>query len=119
MCSYCKRYKPFCDFGTNGNSKLKSRCKECQSKYNTNYHKNTFRFDRYGITKEQFDKLLNDQNNKCAICKVEITGKSCHIDHCHESNNVRGLLCQLCNKGLGQFKDNVQFLTNAIKYLNK
>jgi hypothetical protein len=75
---------------------------------------------RYGITQQQFDQILVDQNNKCKLCYSEFkNSKDTHIDHCHDQNRVRGLLCNLCNVGLGQFKDNVEYMYNAIKYLNK
>lgn len=119
LCSYCKIYKDFDKFGTNGNSKLKSRCKDCQSKYNTKYHKEVFRFDRYGITKDMFNKMLKDQNSKCGICETVVDENSSHIDHCHTTGKVRGILCEKCNKGLGQFNDNINYLKNAIKYLVK
>jgi CRISPR/Cas system-associated protein Cas10 (large subunit of type III CRISPR-Cas system) len=119
ICSYCNIYKDFNDFGTNGDDKLKSRCKDCQTIYNKQYHKEVFRFDRYGITKEIFNQMLIDQYNACVICKIIIDESSSHIDHCHKTGKVRGILCEKCNKGLGQFDDNVEFLTNAIKYLNK
>lgn len=119
LCSYCHDYKSFNQFGTNGNGKLKSRCKKCQSKYNIKYHKEVFRFDRYGITKDIFDKMLTEQNNKCSICELKINENSCHIDHCHSTGEVRGLLCEKCNKGLGQFDDNINYLKNAINYLTK
>jgi hypothetical protein len=73
---------------------------------------------RYGITQEQFDEMLVDQNNQCKICSIEFKGtKYTHIDHCHDTNRVRGLLCNDCNLALGQFSDNTDILDNAIKYL--
>ena len=73
---------------------------------------------RYGITQEQFDQMIIDQNNKCKICSIEFKGtKFTHIDHCHDTNRVRGLLCNDCNLALGQFNDNTDILDNAIKYL--
>lgn len=75
---------------------------------------------RYGITQEDFDKMLSEQNNKCKICSIEFKGtKYTHIDHCHDTNRVRGLLCNDCNLALGQFNDNTDILDNAIKYLQK
>lgn len=119
LCSYCHTYKSFDKFGKNRDNKLKSRCKDCQTKYNNQYHKDIFRFDRYGITKETFDQLLDNQDYTCAICKKQINERSSHIDHCHTTGNVRGILCEKCNKGLGQFDDNIEYLNNAIKYLIK
>lgn len=74
------------------------------------------RYGKYGITKEAFNEMLISQNRECAICKCNIDDSS-HIDHCHSSGNVRGLLCRSCNHGLGNFKDSVNNLSNAIKYL--
>lgn len=74
---------------------------------------------RYGITKEQFDDMLSAQNNACAICGTsEPRGRGAfHVDHCHETQNIRGLLCNLCNTGLGRFKDNPAALRKAALYL--
>ena len=61
----------------------------------------------YGITIEQYDALLAKQGNACAICAApEPRGMGVfHVDHCHNSLRVRGLLCTECNMGLGKFKD--------------
>jgi len=75
---------------------------------------------RYGLTQIEFDKMLVDQNNRCKICSSEfISTKHTHIDHCHDTNRVRGLLCNNCNLALGQFNDNTDNMDNAIKYLNR
>ena len=73
---------------------------------------------RYGITQEEFDIMLVDQNNMCKICNTEFKStKDTHIDHCHDTNIVRGLLCNNCNLALGQFNDNTDNMDNAIRYL--
>ena len=75
---------------------------------------------RYGITQEQFNKMLIDQKNMCAICSSKFKNtKNTHIDHCHDSSRVRGLLCNNCNMALGQFNDNTDIMDNIIKYLQK
>jgi hypothetical protein len=76
---------------------------------------------QYGITLAEYEQMLRDQNNKCAICKNEdeVEGRRLAIDHCHESGNVRGLLCGKCNRGIGLFYDNKELLNNAISYLTK
>lgn len=71
---------------------------------------------RYGITLNEYVNLLRKQKYKCAICK-EI--KKLVVDHNHKTNKIRGLLCDLCNKGLGAFKDNTDSLNRAAKYLDK
>ena len=73
----------------------------------------------YNISLEDYNKLLLEQNNKCAICGTEkcSSGKRMAVDHSHISDKVRGLLCKNCNIGIGMFFDNVAFLKNAIEYL--
>jgi hypothetical protein len=76
---------------------------------------------RYNLTLEDYEKMLKEQNECCAICKnhCSLSQRSLHVDHCHSTGKVRGLLCSKCNKGLGMYLDNTLFLENAIKYLNK
>ena len=73
--------------------------------------------DRYGITVEQYEAMLEQQGGVCAVC-----GRSdleFHIDHDHSTGVVRGVLCGLCNKGLGQFKDSPDLLEAAAAYLRR
>ena len=75
---------------------------------------------RYGITEVDYQYMLEKQGGCCAICgTTEPGGKNrvFHVDHCHASKEVRGLLCVSCNHGLGSFKDNIKSLESAIKYL--
>lgn len=75
---------------------------------------------KYGITLNQFEKLKLKQNGKCAICETELNhALKTHVDHCHKTNVVRGILCNLCNPGLGMFKDSTEILKCAILYLDK
>lgn len=71
---------------------------------------------------DEFNKMLIEQNGKCAVCleelKMGVSGGGC-VDHDHKNGTVRGLLCRKCNSGLGQFRDNRLFLESAIKYLFK
>lgn len=75
----------------------------------------------YGISVDAYDKLLDEQGGCCAICfRDEPDGKGAfHVDHCHITNRVRGLLCSTCNRGLGMFKDNPRLLRSAIMYLQE
>lgn len=77
---------------------------------------------KYGIDSKEFEALLIKQGNRCAICLIDFDRDSKettpHVDHCHFSNNVRGLLCSKCNAGLGQFTDDITLLCRAIMYLN-
>ncbi len=72
----------------------------------------------YGIDLDQFYTLLETQQSRCAICSIAFTTtKDAHVDHCHTTNQVRGLLCGNCNRWLGLFKDDPTLLTQAITYL--
>lgn len=75
------------------------------------------RCKKFGISKDDYFTMKTNQNNKCLICNKEQEVKDLAIDHCHTTNKVRGLLCNSCNLGLGCFKDNLEILKNAIKYL--
>lgn len=72
-----------------------------------------------GVTLEQFKEMQSAQNNLCAICKKAPSGKRLHIDHCHKTGKIRGLLCYKCNVGIGYFNDSEEMLTAAIKYLRR
>ena len=76
---------------------------------------------RYGIPLEQYEALLAAQHGTCAICCApEPGGRGMfHVDHCHTSLKIRGLLCTHCNAGLGQFKDSPERLEAAIHYLTQ
>ena len=76
--------------------------------------------ERYGITLDDYHKMLKDQNHKCFICGIDEIdsrdSKLC-VDHCHIINKVRHLLCHNCNCGLGHFKDDFNLLEKAALYL--
>ena len=73
----------------------------------------------YGITLEDYNKMLITQNNCCLGCKqnASILSKPLCVDHCHNTGKVRGLLCDNCNKALGLLKDDSTILFNLINYL--
>jgi len=77
----------------------------------------------YGLTIKDFEDLLIKQNHRCAICRrpeiAQFKGKKkrLSVDHCHETNQVRGLLCSRCNFVIGQMTDDWLILHNAIEYL--
>jgi hypothetical protein len=76
---------------------------------------------KYKLTDEDYENLLDKQKGRCAICGTDDPGnghKHFHVDHCHNTNLVRGLLCHKCNKGLGLFKDDSKLLKKAVKYLD-
>ena len=73
----------------------------------------------YGLTLDQYHALQERQDFSCAICGDELTNKKegTHIDHCHNTHRVRGLLCGGCNKGLGQFRERPEALMAAADYV--
>lgn len=71
----------------------------------------------YGLRDAHVNEILKAQGYRCAICRDGID-EDFHVDHSHATGEVRGLLCAPCNKGLGHFKDNVESLRNAIRYLD-
>ena len=79
---------------------------------------------KYGLSEEALADMLETSDNRCEICQTPVEhGRielgAAHIDHCHETGKVRGILCSQCNLGLGHFRDNVDYLNNAISYLEK
>jgi hypothetical protein len=78
----------------------------------------------YGITQQDYDKMLLEQNNQCAICgttepKGRHTSNYFVVDHCHNSGKVRKLLCHNCNTALGLVGDNISTIEEMIKYVKK
>lgn len=69
---------------------------------------------RYGIGAADVERMIREQDGLCALCRRRPAE---HVDHDHRTGKVRGILCEPCNGGLGQFKDNVQTIRNAIEYL--
>lgn len=63
----------------------------------------------------EWDKMFKSQNGCCAVCTN--TSKILHVDHCHTTSKVRGLLCYNCNNGIGRLKDSVDILKRAIEYI--
>jgi hypothetical protein len=70
---------------------------------------------------EIYRELLEEQNGVCAICgNGQVSGHSrLFVDHDHQTGEIRGLLCGPCNSGLGMFRDNLEALKSATKYLDQ
>lgn len=80
---------------------------------------------RHGLTRQQYDMMLESQEGVCAICgqpeTKKFNGKVCrlHVDHDHATNEIRGLLCGKCNVALGAFNDDISVMIKAIQYLQE
>jgi len=77
----------------------------------------------YGITQTDYEVMIAEQNNKCAICNTTEPGGRHNsgyfvVDHCHTTGKVRKLLCHNCNTALGLVGDNVDTLHKMINYLS-
>lgn len=80
------------------------------------------RTQKYGLTFMGLKQMIADQNGCCSICKRLFDSMDAHnvnIDHDHETGKIRAILCLNCNQGLGQFKDSIENLEEAIRYLRK
>ena len=122
-CPQCGLDKPPKDFPRHRGSKRgrHTYCKPCHNARTKAYklakhggEKNYLLAHRYDIRPETVRNLRERQRDLCAICRA-IEPK--HVDHCHRTRRVRGLLCFNCNQGLGRFDDDVQALRRAIDYL--
>jgi hypothetical protein len=80
----------------------------------------TWRLRLYGLDPEGYDSLLEKQGGVCAICGEPgqtWAERNLHVDHDHDTNEVRGLLCGRCNVAIGLLGDSVESLSKAIDYL--
>ena len=71
------------------------------------------------LTEAEYSAMLERQGGVCAICKEKPKGSRLAVDHIHGTDKVRGLLCNLCNQGLGLFRDDPDRLLAAMEYLKK
>ena len=131
-CNKCSSWKPNEEFNHNKSdvSGFSTYCRKCIADYNTEYNpvyreknkdlvafwkKNSRRFCEYGLTFDQYEKMLKDQNGICAML-------GCHrpaacVDHDHMTGVVRKLLCKSCNAALGIFGDDPEKLRKAAEYI--
>ena len=137
FCKACNTEKSIEDFYKSRKGCKKgcvARCKKCHYKQTLqwklknkekipDYHRKHGLKGRYGISLQDFENIKYLQNYGCAICG-EIPDKNkpkqsnkLHVDHCHQTGKVRGLLCHLCNRGIGLFRENKELLKKAIDYL--
>lgn len=82
--------------------------------------RNYTRLKLYGMSVEAFDAMFDAQGRVCAICKAEpASSRDTHVDHDHETGNIRGILCGSCNKGIGNMADNPGRLRAAADYIEQ
>jgi ribosomal protein S14 len=139
QCQQCEQIKLVADFQRHWHSAdgLRTRCKQCEADIHRKPDRESikrenrrqavirYRYRRtFGLTLEEYDALLVQQNGRCAICGTNqsiLRKKAARfaIDHDHATGRIRSLLCSNCNLGLGAFCDDVSKLKSAIRYLEK
>jgi hypothetical protein len=126
VCPKCEKRLTFGNFYLDRSAKslLSSWCKECIRLRPRNRKRAKLRH-RYGLELEEYNAMLKEQNNRCAICSKRETQihratekvTQLSVDHDHKTGAIRGLLCSRCNKGLGHFNDEPELVATALEYL--
>ena len=149
FCRKCETSKPLTEFYKNRSAHdgLQSHCKVCQStrhhhwtdEQRVAHYERTSDWKRrnpekaaaiqrraslkrlYGIAPEEYDILLEEQGGACAVCGISAEDKPrpLAVDHDHETGEIRGLLCDACNLGIGCLQDSPALLESALTYLQK
>ena len=122
--------QPLTNFHKQSTGKLgvRSRCRTCHNQDMREYERKRGpewrrkkTLQRYGITPEDYNRMLEEQEGKCAICQSTDSEHPITellvVDHCHLTGKVRGLLCNTCNRGIGFMREETDRLLNAAVYL--
>jgi len=117
-CNGCKSDLDLSEFSRQHTSKdgLRTICKTCLAEKARPY----LLKKRFGITHAEYETLLAEQGNGCALCSAQEPGGRWDrfaVDHCHDTGRVRGLLCYSCNFALGLLGDNEDGLARALAYV--
>lgn len=136
-CTVCKEEKELTEFYNSKQSKdgKAYRCKVCDARARAKWQEDNkersaysarnrrLKF-QYGIDIPEYNRMLTEQDGKCAICGklekdniIHKTAQFLSVDHDHNTGKVRGLLCNQCNRGIGMLGDSVESLETAVRYL--
>lgn len=128
-CYVCKRILPDDSFAKNSTKtgEVRQECRECDTRQRKERKdrekerdpllvRDKYLRKKYNISLKDYNEMLLKQNKLCCICEEEL---DLVVDHDHDTGEVRGLLCNLCNTSLGGFKDSISSLKKAIQYLEK
>jgi hypothetical protein len=126
-CRLCNCEKAIGDFHKRDASRdgFDNRCKSCvlttlRDRYSAQGNRTKVLRYRYGLTDSDYERMSISQDARCAICQSTTPGLNkphFHVDHDHLTGAIRGLLCAKCNRALGLFKDDIELLKAAAKYL--
>jgi hypothetical protein len=138
QCPTCGEYKTLTEYSPSKTHSygVASICKTCMitvqsARYSLDYHRKRHLKVTYGLTEEEYNDRLTQQNNVCAVCgnpetrragrTVKTIGNKLmlHVDHNHTTGVVRGLLCSSCNQALGLLGDNPNRIRSLLSYLEK
>ena len=133
-CNKCKINKPehiAYYYKRSDTGKLRGTCIQCTKKTHRNWrynnkegvkkHGRTQVLKQYNLDEKGYSELLINQDCECAICGVhqdDLKRNLC-VDHCHKTGRNRGLLCSLCNTGIGKLGDDAESLHKAYTYLKR
>lgn len=97
-----------------------NNCVECEYERNLK-RKDAARWSRYkklyNLSANDFNRMMDEQSGFCKICECQLTLASIHVDHCHKSGQVRGLLCSRCNQAIGLMDEDPYRFDKAKQYL--
>ena len=132
-CKECSQLKPLSEFYIcrlrNGKEWLSSYCKPCTIERTTaraiqnpdklkGYRRGGHLKKRFGLTLDEYDQLWASQGGVCIGCGDDnIAGRRLAVDHDHKTGEIRGLLCDRCNRALGSCKDSPAILRRLADYL--
>jgi len=134
ICPKCKKKLVIEEFHKNKSQSngLQSYCKSCTNKYSRKHYNNNKlknvrkRLKKFNLTLEEYDKMFGEQNEVCYICGQSETSTSKYgsinrlaVDHNHQNNKLRKLLCRRCNTILGLAGDNVNLFIKMISYIQE
>lgn len=149
QCTVCKEEKPISEYfkhciGSKGQIIYKPACKQCSNEKSRNrYHKLTKeerskrnRINRekmgkdyfknwklekqYGMSLEEYNFMLSEQNHLCYICDKSFDeNTTAHVDHNHETGETRKILCVNCNTAIGLAKEDATIMKKMIKYIEE
>lgn len=134
-CSKCSLLKTASEFYKDLASRdgFSSQCRQCHGIYTAERrkrpgvreaHRESARWHHkkkaYGITREDYQRIYESQDGKCASCRIDYPAairSGLHVDHCHTTGRTRGLLCNSCNAALGHLKESPELAQKLIAYM--
>jgi hypothetical protein len=113
FCTWCEKPKSLNEFRDTGRRSGKMYvCESCLPEYN----RDVWYKHKYGVSLLFVERLLDDQANRCASCGDPLENEF-HLDHCHNTQAIRGILCRHCNIALGHLRDDPRRIVALLRYL--